>query len=104
MDTTDAYLKAILSTIARQVFPLGVLTKLVAPKGAGEKQIAAYNLCDGQHTQAEIGAAVSMDKGSLSRTIARWVEQGIVIRVGAGTDLRPLHLYPLPQNKDGKEE
>ncbi|WP_244500812.1 MarR family transcriptional regulator [Methyloceanibacter marginalis] len=78
--------------------------KLVAPKGDGKKQVAAYNLCDGQHTQAEIGAAVSLDKGSLSRTISRWVDQGIVVRVGTGGDMRPLHVYPLPQESDPKKE
>ncbi len=104
MEMSEAYLKAILATVARQTFPPEMLAKLVMPKGGGEKQLTAYNLCDGQHTQAEIGKAVSLDKGNLSRTIARWVEQGIVFRVGDGNDVRPLHLYPLVQETEPKKE
>lgn len=89
-------LKAILMTVGRQAFSIEELVKLVAPTSGGEKQLQAYNLCDGQHTQAQITKAIGLDKGSLSRTIARWVEAGIVHRVGS--DELPLHVYPLPKS------
>ncbi|ACI92629.1 hypothetical protein OCAR_5497 [Afipia carboxidovorans OM5] len=51
-------------------------------------------MCDGETPQADIGKRVKLDSGNLSRTIAKWVEAGIVIRIGA--DDHPLHLYALP--------
>lgn len=104
MEASEVYLKAILATVARQTFPPDVLAKMVAPKGAGDKQVAAFNLCDGEHTQSEIAAAVSLDKSNFSKLISRWVEQGIVIRVGTGNEVRPLHVYPLPQDAERKKD
>lgn len=94
MNTTDALLKGILATLGRTAFPPAVLRKIVAPTKGSAKQILAYNLCDGETPQADIGKRAKLDRGNLSRTIAKWVEAGIVIRIGA--DDRPLHIYPLP--------
>lgn len=98
MDTNESLLRAILATIARKTFPAEELKKIIAPKGAGNKQIAAYNLCDGNTTQAEIGKKTGILKGQLSRTISRWIELGIVIRVGQ--EQYPLHVYPLIKSRD----
>lgn len=95
MDTTEALLKAILTMLGRQAFPPAELSKLISPTAGGEKQLQAYNLCDGCTAQSEIGKRLQLDKGSLSRTISRWVEAGIVIRVGK--DQYPMHIYPLPK-------
>lgn len=95
MDTNEALLKAVLSTVARIAFPPEELAKLINPKSGGEKQFIAYNLCDGQTPQTEIGKKAKLDKGSLSRSISRWIELGIVIRVNR--DQHPMHLYPLPK-------
>jgi hypothetical protein len=46
--------------------------------------------------QAEISKGARLDKGSLSRSISRWIEAGIVVRVG--TDQHPLHVYPLAKS------
>jgi hypothetical protein len=93
MDTSEALLKAILATVARKTFPPDVLAKIVAPTAGSKKQLTAYNLCDGQTPQAEIGKKAKLDKGSLSRVITRWVEAGVIVRIGA--DRLPLHVYPL---------
>jgi len=95
MDMNESLLRAILATIGRQTFPPDELTRLIAPTVGGEKQLQAYNLCDGNTPQAKIGKAASLDKGNLSRSIARWIELGIVVRVGS--DQLPLHIYPLPK-------
>ena len=94
MNTTDALLKGILATVGRTAFPPEVLRKIVAPTKGSAKQILAYNLCNGETPQADIGKRAKLDRGNLSRTITKWVEAGIVIRIGA--DDHPLHLYPLP--------
>jgi DNA-binding MarR family transcriptional regulator len=98
------YLRAILAILARQTFPPMQLQELIARGGAGERQLKAYNLCDGTRSQAEIAKDVGLDQGNFSRSLARWVDAGIVIRVGEGRDMRPLHVYPLPESlaKKGK--
>jgi hypothetical protein len=93
MDTTGSLLKAILATVARGTFPPGGVYKIVAPTSGSEKQLAAYNMCDGDTPQVEIAKKLKLNKGNLSRSITRWIEAGIVVRVG--TEQRPLHVYPL---------
>jgi hypothetical protein len=101
MDTSQVLLKAILATVARTTFPPDVLYKLVAPTAGSDKQLVAYNLCDGETPQVEIGKKAKLDQGSLSRSIARWIEAGIMVRVG--DERLPLHLYPVvkPNRKAG---
>jgi hypothetical protein len=108
MAEQDIYLRAILATVARQTFPPLALVEMVAPPGSGEKQLVAYNMCDGSRSQGEIAKSLSLDAGNFSRTISRWIDIGIIIKVGEG---RPLHVYPLPNNltkkvksKDGTKE
>jgi len=96
MTNEEIYLRAILATVARQTFPVVLLEKLVAPKKGLEKQVAAYNLCDGTRTAAEIARELGLDTGNFSKTVGRWLELGILIRVGEGKENRPLHVYPLP--------
>lgn len=90
-------LRAILATVARQTFSPETLTELIAKGNSGEKQLRAFNLCDGTKSQSEITGAVGLDKGSFSRTLSRWVELGIVVRIGHGADAKPLHVYPIPE-------
>jgi hypothetical protein len=101
VNTTDALLKGLLATIGRTAFPPETLQKIIAPTAGSAKQVLAYNLCDGQTPQAEIGKKAKLDPGSLSRSIAKWIEAGVVIRIGA--DEHPLHLYPLTNFKSGKK-
>lgn len=101
MNTTDALLKGILATLGRTAFPPDKLYKIVAPTAGSAKQVQAYNLCDGETNQAEISMRLKIDHSNLSKNIAKWVEAGVVIRVGA--DGHPLHLYPLT-TKPKKEE
>lgn len=95
MEMNETLLRAILATTARQAFPPDELAKIVSPNAGGEKQLMAFNYCDGQTTQAEVGKKANLDKGSLSRSISRWIEAGVLVRVGA--DQHPMHLYPLPK-------
>lgn len=99
---SEVLLRAILSTVSRQAFPGTILADIVAPKGAGQKQIEAYNLCDGTKTQAEIAKKLKLDQGNFSRTVARWVEAGVLFRLGEGRDCKLLHSYPLNQMPSGR--
>jgi hypothetical protein len=70
LNTTEELLRAILATVARNTFPPAALMKIVAPTAGSEKQLLAYNLCDGETPQAEICKKAKIDKGSFSRTIS----------------------------------
>lgn len=96
----EALLQAILSMTARQAFPPSQLAEIIGP---GAKQIDAYNLCDGTKTQGQIASELKLDAGNFSRTVARWIDEGIVFRLGEGRDSRLQHIYALrPRNGKNK--
>lgn len=96
MDVQETLLRAILATVARQTFSPTQILEVMGQK-AGEKQYRAFNLCDGTRTQAEIAKELGLDSANFSKTINRWIDGGIVIRVGEQHQVRPLHVYPLPE-------
>ena len=96
MNPQETYLRAILATVARQTFPPPEILKIMGAN-SGEKQFRAYNMCDGTRTQTEIAKELGLDSGNFSKSLGRWVEAGIVIRVGEGRDVRPIHVYLLPE-------
>lgn len=96
LNTSEELLKAILATVARSTFPPAALARIVAPTAGSEKQLLAYNLCDGETPQADICKKAKLDKGSFSRSVSKWIEAGVVVRVGK--DQLPLHVYPLTNN------
>lgn len=102
MDANGELLKAILATVARGTFPPTALAKIVAPRTGSEKQLMAYNMCDGETPQAEICKKTKLLKGNLSGSITRWVEAGVMIRVGP--ERLPLHVYPLHKTPMKGEE
>jgi hypothetical protein len=101
-DNSEILLRAILATIARQTFAPDRLATTIAPKGKGEKQYRAFNMCDGTRTQREIAKALGFDKGNFSRAVARWIEAGIVIRLGEGRDATLLHVCPFTPSDRSK--
>jgi len=103
-ELSDALLRALLSTVARQSFPERVLREIVSSRPAGQSQLAAYNMCDGTKTQSEIAKAHNIDPGSFSRTVARWIEAGIVFRIPDGREVKLLHIYPLPPETNAGRE
>ncbi|MBL8756903.1 MAG: MarR family transcriptional regulator [Phycisphaerae bacterium] len=90
-ENSEALLRAILSVTARQTFPPDKLAEIV---GAA-KQVQAFNLCDGSKGQADIAKTLKLDQGNFSRTVSRWVDEGIVFRLGEGREAKLLHVYPL---------
>jgi len=92
-DMSEALLRAILTTVARQTFSEQALREIVVARGAGQAQIQAFNMCDGTRTQSEIAKAQGLDGGNFSRTLSRWQDAGVIFRVGP--DDKPLHVYPL---------
>ena len=68
----------------------------------GKRQVKAYNLCDGSLTQAEVAKKAGVDAGSLSRAASRWINHGVAFWIGEGKESRLLHLYPIPENTQGR--
>lgn len=93
MSNTDTYLRAMMSLIARKTFPPDDLAEIVV---TSDRQLDAFNMCDGTKSQSEIAKALGLDKGSFSRTMSRWIEEGVVIKVSTSDGDRPVHVYPLP--------
>lgn len=96
MQSQNTFLRAILATVARQTFPPSRILEIMGA-AAGEKQHRAFNLCDGSRTQGDIAKELGLDPGNFSKTLNRWIDEGIVIRVGENREARPLHVYPLPE-------
>jgi DNA-binding MarR family transcriptional regulator len=90
--TTDQLLTILVQLTARSLYPEERVREVVT--GAA-RQVAAYNLCDGTLTQAQVAKQAGLDRGNFSRTVSRWIQAGIVFRVGDARDARLLHLYPL---------
>jgi hypothetical protein len=71
---TNTSLRAILGMTARQAITVDEQVQIVAPKGSGEDQMVAFNLCDGSRSQADIAKAVGLDTGNFSRIVARRID------------------------------
>ena len=95
MNNSDVYLRAMMSLIARQAFPPETLAETVSAQ-LNVKTLEAFNLCDGSLTQTEVAAKLHIDSGQFSRTVKRWVEDGIVIKVEQDGGNRLVHVYPVP--------
>lgn len=91
-EQSDQLLRCLVQIIGRAVMPSEKVFELV---GRGEKQIEAFNLCDGSLSQKEICRKTGIDAGQLSRTFTRWVENGIAFWIGEGQAAKLLHIYPL---------
>jgi hypothetical protein len=48
MDMNESLLRAIFATVGRNTFAPQQVYRVVTPHGGSDKQLAAYNLCDGK--------------------------------------------------------
>lgn len=95
MENSEIYLRAMMSLVARQTFSPDQLADLVSPQ-RNLRAMQAFNYCDGTKTQGEIASELGLDSGNFSRTISRWTDEGIIIKIGAGKDTKPIHVYSIP--------
>lgn len=100
--TTDQLLVAILQTVARSAFDDRKLREIVVSRGAGQSQLVAYNLCDGTRSQSEVAKAAGLDTGNFSRTVSRWIECGVMFKLGEGREAKLLHAYPVSAKNEDK--
>ena len=104
MKNEEVFLRAILASVSRQIFSVDDILRLVAISSSKEKMVAAYNLCDGSRTQGEVAKEMGLDPGNFSRTVARWIDEGIVIKIADGKFTNLMHIYPLPRDSLTKFE
>lgn len=98
-EQSDQLLRCLVQIIGRAAMPTEKVFELV---GRGEKQVEAFNLCDGTLSQREICKKTGIDAGQMSRTFTRWVENGVAFWIGEGQAARLLHIYPLPTSAKAK--
>ena len=102
--TSQTLLRAVLSTVARQTFPEPRLRDIVLSRGAGANQLVAFNMCNGSKTQGDVAKATGLDPGNFSRTVARWIDLGVMFKVGEGREAKLQHVYQLPANGESSKE
>ncbi|TPI13773.1 MarR family transcriptional regulator [Mesorhizobium sp. B4-1-3] len=95
MANSDVYLRAMMSLVARQTFSPERLSEIVSPM-ANANTYETFNLCDGTRTQNEIANLLKMDRGNLSRSVNKWIDEGVMIKVTDDGKDRPVHVYPIP--------
>ena len=100
MGETDELLRILIQLNGRQAFPEEALRERV---GTSARQLAAYNLCDGTRSQAEVIREAKVDQSSFSKAVTRWVNEGILFKLGTGRDVKLLHLYPLSAQSRARE-
>lgn len=61
----------------------------------GKQMSKPYNLCDGTRSLTQVAKAAGKHHANLSRTVRRWIEAGIVFRLGNGKGAALLHAYPI---------
>jgi hypothetical protein len=88
-------LKALVQLVGRQAFPEDGLRELIG----SERNQEAFNLCDGTRAQGAVAKTAGIDAGNFSRTVGRWLEAGIVFKIGEGPEARLLHVYPLGKER-----
>ncbi|MGD0461629.1 MAG: hypothetical protein ABSB74_03990 [Tepidisphaeraceae bacterium] len=98
MDKTqkiEQLLECLIHVLGRTALPLDHVQEIV---GTTPKQLKAFNLCDGTHSQAEVAKACKIAQGNLSRSFSRWIENGVAFWLGEGKEARLLHIYPIPSS------
>lgn len=45
-----------------------------------------------------------VDQGQFSRTSSRWIQEGVPFNLGAGRDVKLMHLYPLSPERARRSE
>jgi hypothetical protein len=97
MDQSDL-LRCLLQVIGRAAIKEEDVRDVI---GSG-KQLKAFNLCDGSLSQAQIARKAKIERGNFSRNVTRWVENGVLFRIGGGNDATLLHIYPIPPTAGGR--
>jgi len=100
MDEQQSILLMTMQLIARQTFDKDDLFNIVAVGSNWEKQVSAYNLCNGINSQSDIAKLAGLDTGNFSRSLSRWIEEGIVFKMGE----KPTHIFVITKSQINKKK
>jgi hypothetical protein len=89
----ESLLECLIQVIGRVAIPIDRVYEIV---GTNDKQIKAFNLCNGVVTQLEVAKKCGIDPGNFNRIITKWVENGVAFWIGSGKDARVMHIYSIP--------
>jgi hypothetical protein len=90
----------IIALLARLTLTVEGITRTVTvgkKKGKPEDFIAAYNALDGTKTIGEVAAMVGITQQGMGSVLQTWEEEGIVYKVGSGSNARYYGLLRLPR-------
>jgi hypothetical protein len=96
---TEYLVECLVQIIGRASMPIDKVYEIV---GSSTKYQKAFNLCDGSNNLRDISRKNGIDQGNFSRTVKRWVENGVVFWIGEGNEARPLHIYSIPEIKKAR--
>jgi predicted transcriptional regulator len=96
----EQLLECLVHTIGRIAMPLDKVQEIVGTRS--NSQIKAFNLLNGNLTQTDVAKKAKLDKANLNKAIIRWIENGIVFRLGGDQKAPLMHIYPIP-NKPSKK-
>jgi DNA-binding MarR family transcriptional regulator len=103
MENQNLRLEWLLECLIQVIGRIGLKNKDVLEiVGKNNKQVKAYNLCDGSLTISEIAKMTKIDQGNLSRTVERWVNNGIMFRFKDRNGVRLLHVFPISNSTSKK--
>ena len=100
MSELEDLLRVLIRLNARLAFPEDALRDRI---GESKQLLEAYNLCDGSRSQADVVKELKMDQGQFSRAAGKWVEEGILFKLGSGRDVKLFHLYPVSHAVKAKQ-
>jgi len=92
-ESTDL-LRALVGLIGRAAFPEHKLRDLVSPSG-NSAYFHAYRMCDGRTPLTAIVKQTGIDSSNLSKAVGKWVDAGVMFRIGPKH--LPLNLYAVTQ-------
>jgi hypothetical protein len=94
----------LITLIARLVWPPEKLVEMVLAnkKRDPEAYVSVYNALDGETTGKQLGEIAGVSKQAISSVLQGWVDDGIVLNVGTGSQPKYRRLMRLPEKRKAK--
>ena len=96
--------ESIIALLARLVWtPDKLATVVKSRKSDPEAYVRVYNALDGVRTVSELADIAKVKRQTLSAVLQLWLEEGIVLNVGADAQPKYKRLMKLPERRNQKE-
>jgi hypothetical protein len=97
----DYLLKCLIHVIGRVAVPVEKVKEVI---GTGSKQIKAFNLLNGNNSLTDVAKKSRIYPSNLSRTVKRWIEEGIVFQLGEEKQSPFMHIYLIPSKSKKRKK